>query len=326
MNGSPFIALVFGAPPDASSIAPRVDVLFYSLLGASVCVVLALFVVDLYFLIRYRRGSPAPRPPLKIASIKIEIGWMSVTLLIFLCFFFWGAHLYLYEERPPQNATEINVVARQWMWDIRQPNGRREFDQLHVPVDTPIRLLLSSEDVIHSFFVPAFRVKQDAVPGKIVSLWFDATKPGTYRLYCTQYCGTAHARMTGQVIAMPQEAYAKWLTEGNPLPGLENRGRALFIRYGCAGCHTPGAQIHAPQLEGVFGSLQPIENRQFIRADEAYIRDSILLPEQHIVAGYANMMPSFKGVIPDGELLDIIAYVKSLADKSPLPRPAPPSP
>ncbi|HVU25836.1 MAG TPA: cytochrome c oxidase subunit II [Opitutus sp.] len=319
-------SLVFGAPPDASSLAPRVDLLFYSLLAASAVVVAALFIVNLVFLIRYRRGSPAPRPPLTIPSIRIEIGWIAATLVIFLAIFFWGAHLFLFEERPPENATEINVVGRQWMWDIRQPNGRREFDELHVPIDTPVRLLLSSEDVIHSFFVPAFRVKQDVVPGKIVSTWFEATKPGSYRIYCTQYCGTDHARMTGRVIAMQPDAYAGWLAEGNPLPGLERRGRALFIRYGCAGCHTPGSQIHAPRLEGIFGRLQPIENHQFIRADEAYIRDSILLPEQHIVAGYANIMPSFKGVIPEGELLDLVAYVKSLADQSTPPRPEPPTP
>ncbi|HWA87744.1 MAG TPA: cytochrome c oxidase subunit II [Opitutus sp.] len=326
MTAIRIFSLLLGAPPSASSLAPRVDLLFYSLLAASALVVAALFAVNLCFLIRYRRGSPAPRPPLKIPSIKIEIGWIAATLVTFLGIFFWGAHIYLFQERPPPNATEIDVVGRQWMWDIRQPNGRREFDELHVPIDTPVRVLLSSEDVIHSFFVPAFRVKQDAVPGKIVSAWFEATKPGSYRLYCTQYCGTDHARMTGRVVAMTPDAYAHWLTEGNPLPGLEHRGRALFIRYGCTGCHTPGSQIHAPRLEGIFGHMQPIENRQFIRADEAYIRDSILQPEQHIVAGYANLMPSFKGVIPEGELLDLIAYVKSLADKTPSPRPEPDTP
>jgi cytochrome c oxidase subunit 2 len=326
MIAAPPLAILFGAPPEASSLAPHVDLLFYSLLAASALVVAALLVVNLTFLIRFRRGSPAPRPPLRISTNKIEVGWISATLVIFLCFFFWGAHLYISQERPPHGATEINVVGRQWMWDIRQPNGRREFDELHVPVGTPIRLLLSSEDVIHSFFVPAFRVKQDVVPGKIVSAWFEATKPGTYQIFCTQYCGTAHASMTGRVIAMPPDAYAQWLDEGNPLPSLSNRGRALFIRYGCAGCHTAGSPIHAPPLEGVYGHLQPVENRRFIRADDAYIRDSILLPEQHITAGYPNIMPSFKGVIPEGDLLDLIAYVKSLANQTPPPRPEPSTP
>jgi cytochrome c oxidase subunit II len=205
------------------------------------------------------------------------------------------------------------------MWDIRHPNGRREFDQLHIPIHTPIRLLLSSEDVIHSFFVPAFRVKQDAVPGKTVSAWFEATKTGTYHLFCTQYCGTEHSGMVGEVIAMTPEAYAQWLATGNAVATLPTRGRALFVRYGCSGCHAPSSPIHAPPLEGVYNSLQPVENRQFVRADLKYLRDSILIPDQHIVAGYQNIMPSFKGVIPESDLLELVSYLESLGAKTAAP-------
>lgn len=314
------LAVIFGAPPEASSLAGDVDRLFLALLGASALVVLGLVAVNLYFLVRYRRGSPAPRPPGRGHTLRIEATWITATLIVFLGFFFWGAHLYLKQERPPAGATEINVVGRQWMWDIRQPNGRREFNELHVPVGTKIRLLLSSEDVIHSFFVPAFRMKQDVVPGRIVSAWFEATKPGSYRIFCAQYCGTDHAAMTGRVIAMQPDAYADWLAQGNPQPGIEDRGRRLYVRYGCAGCHAAGSAVHAPPLEGVFGQLQPVENKQFVRADETYLRDSILHPEQHIVAGYANLMPSFQGVIPDADLLDLVAYVKSLGRPTPPPR------
>ncbi len=318
------LALLFGSPGDASTLAPRVDALFYALLGASALLVFLLVALNLTLLIRYRRGSPAKRGPLPFNTLKVEAGWISATLAIFLGFFFWGAWVYLDQERPPPGAYEINVTGRQWMWDIRHPNGRREFDELHVPVNTPIRLLLSSEDVIHSFFVPAFRVKQDAVPGKIVSAWFEATRAGSYHLFCTQYCGTAHANMTGRIVVMEPGDYARWLASGNRISNLPLRGRELFIRYGCAGCHAPNSQVHAPPLEGVYGHLQPIENQQFIRADDAYLRDSILLPAQHVVAGYPNVMPSFQGVIPEGDLLDLLAYLKSIgATRSPADRSSP---
>ncbi len=320
------LALLFGSPADASTLAPRVNALFYALCGVSAFLVLVLVVLNVTLLIRYRRGSSAKRGPLPFNSLKVEAGWISATLVIFLGFFFWGAWVYLDQERPPKGAYEINVIGRQWMWDIRHPNGRREFDELHVPVNTPIRLLLSSEDVIHSFFVPAFRVKQDAVPGKIVSAWFEATRPGTYHLFCTQYCGTEHANMTGRVVVMEPDAYAQWLAGGNQVANLPIRGRELFIRHGCAGCHAPNSQVHAPLLEGVYGQLQPIEHQQFIRADDAYLRDSILQPSKHIVAGYANLMPSFEGAITESDLLDIIAYLKSLGATRPSPAPTSLSP
>jgi cytochrome c oxidase subunit 2 len=315
--GGAILAVLFGSPGEASSLAPRVDALFYALCGASGFLVFVLVALNLTLLIRYRRGSSARRGPLPFNPLKVEAGWISATLAVFLGFFFWGAWVYLDQERPPRGAYEIQVTGRQWMWDIRHPNGRREFDELHVPVNTPVRLLLSSEDVIHSFFVPAFRVKQDAVPGKTVSAWFEATRTGAYQIFCTQYCGTAHASMTGRVVVMEPDAYAQWLAGGNQVANLPIRGRELFLRYGCAGCHAPASQIHAPLLEGVHGRLQPIENRQFIRADDAYLRDSILQPAKHIVAGYENIMPSFQGVIPEGDLLDLIAYLKSLGPAQP---------
>lgn len=311
------LALLWGEPADASTLAPRVNALFYTLLGASAFLVLVLVVLNLALLIRYRRGSPAKRGPLPFNALKVEAGWIAATTLIFLGFFVWGAWVYLDQERPPAGAYEINVIGRQWMWDIRHPNGRREFDELHVPVNTPVRLLLSSEDVIHSFFVPAFRVKQDAVPGKIVSAWFEATRPGTYHLFCTQYCGTEHANMTGRVVVMEPADYAQWLAGGNQVANLPLRGRELFVRYGCAGCHGPASIVHAPPLEGVYGRPQPLNGGGFARADDAYLRDSILQPAKDVAAGYPNVMPSFQGVISEGELLELIAYLKSLAAAEP---------
>jgi len=316
--GGTFSAFTQSAP-EASSIAPRVDGAFGGLLLASVILVVGLVALNGTFLIRFRRGSSAPRPPLKLKEWKVEAGWIVATTLAFLGFFFWGAGIYLDENRAPADADEIHVVGRQWMWDIRQPNGRREFDELHVPVGRPVRLLMSSEDVIHSFYVPAFRLKQDVVPGKVVSLWFQATRPGAYHLFCAEYCGTKHSAMGGRVVAMAPEDYAAWLAAGNTGGDLAARGRRLFTQYGCAGCHTPGATVHAPPLEGLYGRMVVVENGQFVRADERYLHDSILLPHQHVAAGYPDIMPSFKGVMSEGELLEIVSYLKSIGAEAPAP-------
>lgn len=300
-------------PPSASSLAPRVDHVFFTLVGVTVLLVAALTAINLYFLIHYRRGSSAPRPPLQVNPNHVEAAWIAATTVIFLGFYFWGAHLYIFEERPPGHALEIQVTARQWMWDIRHENGRREFNELHVPLGEDVRLVMSSEDVIHSFFVPAFRLKQDIVPGKVVSSWFHATKTGTFHLFCGQYCGTAHSAMVGDVIVMPPAQYAKWLAVGNTQESVAVRGRHLFERYSCAGCHDQPAAVHAPPLGGLYGSLVPITGGGFVRADEFYIRDHILRPGRvPIVAGYENVMPSFQNVIPESDLLDLIAYIKSL--------------
>jgi cytochrome c oxidase subunit 2 len=312
--------------PQASRQAGHVDALFYGLLAVSALIILLLITLNLTFLIRYRRGSSAPRGPLPFPMWKIEAGWIGLTTLGFLGLFAWGVGPYLALERPPPDAYAIDIVARQWMWDIRQPNGRREFATLHVPVGRPVVLRLTSEDVIHSLFIPAFRIKQDVVPGKITRTWFEATRPGIYALFCTQFCGTKHAGMLAEVIAQTPEDYAAWLEAGNINPALTDRGRQLFVRYGCSGCHTPGAAVHAPPLEGLYGRFVPLDGGTFVRVDDAYVRDSILEPAKQIAAGYAPLMPSFKNVIPEGDLLELIAYVKSLGPKTPSPVPPPARP
>lgn len=302
-------------------MASRVDATFFGLLAISGLVIAILFALNVTFLIRYRRGSTAARGPLTISTWKIETGWIVATTLIFLVIFAIGARLYLDQERVPADAYTISVVARQWMWDIRQPNGRRELDTLHVPTGRPIRLEMTSEDVIHSLFIPAFRIKQDVVPGKTVATWFEATQTGTYHLFCTQYCGTKHAGMIGEVVVQSPEDYAAWL-EAGPGAGVANqRGAQLFLRYGCSGCHAAMSIVAAPPLEGLYGKLIPLEGSKFIKVDEAYLRDSILEPGKDIAAGYKSVMPSFKGVMPETDLIEVIAYVKSLANASPAPRP-----
>jgi cytochrome c oxidase subunit II len=303
-------------PHRASTLAPRVDLIFWSLVGVSAVLVGGLAVANLYFLIRYRRGSPAPRPPLRISTVAIEATWISGTTFAFLAFFFWGARVYLAEERAPANALEINVTARQWMWDVRHENGRREFNELHVPLGEDVRLVMTSEDVIHSFFVPAFRLKQDVVPGKQVSTWFHATETGTFHLFCAEFCGTAHSAMLGDIVVMPAEQYAAWLTRGNTMEDLAQRGRRLFTRYNCSGCHDQPAAVHAPVLDHLYGALVPTRDGRMVRADDLYLRDSILRPEKDIVAGYDPLMPSFQNVIPESDVLDLIAYLKSLGSET----------
>ncbi len=307
-------------PPRASTLAPRVDLIFWSLVGVSALLVFGLVGSNLYFLIRYRRGSLAPRPPVKVRTAYVETAWITATTVVFLAFFFWGARIYLMEERPPAGGLVVAVTARQWMWDVRHENGRREFNELHVPLGEDVRLQMTSEDVIHSFFVPAFRLKQDVVPGKQVTAWFRATQAGTFHLFCAEYCGTVHSGMIGDVIVMPPEQFAEWLSRGNAMENLAQRGRRLFLRYNCSGCHDQPAAVHAPPLAGVYGSLVPTRDGRMVRADDAYVRDSILQPQKDIVAGYEPLMPSFQNVIPESDILDLISYVKSLAEPNADPR------
>jgi cytochrome c oxidase subunit 2 len=213
------------------------------------------------------------------------------------------------EETPPADALTIYVVGKQWMWKVQHPEGPRELDELHVPVGKPIRLVLASQDVIHDFFVPAFRMKQDVVPGRYRTEWFQATKVGEYRLFCSEYCGTSHARMTGRVVVMAPADYQRWLARGNATD-LASQGAALFRRNGCSGCHGPGASVHAPPLDGIYGKPQPLQGGGFAVADEAYLRDAILLPTKHVVAGYEPIMPSFQGQLSEEEVFALVAYLK----------------
>jgi len=285
----------------ASSAAGGVDRIAAALLLASCLVAGIVFGLIVFCLIRYRRGSLASRVPSSIPEWKFEVVWIGGTTAVFLGFFFWGAQLYLRMESPPPGAEEIRVVGRQWMWDIRQPNGHREFNTLHVPVGRPVTLRLASEDVIHSFFIPAFRLKQDVVPGKETSLWFAATRPGEYAFFCSEFCGSKHAEMSGTVIAQEPADYAAWLA-GNPAPGGPlAAGRQVYQRYGCVSCHGPDSRIRAPQLGG---RLQG--------ADDAAWRQAIYHPDPARAPGYSALMPSFQGVISEREMSDLIAYLQAL--------------
>lgn len=309
-------------PPADSPLATRVDILFYAWLALAGLVTIAVFFLIVYFSLKYRHGSRANRelpPPsaLRRESHRIEIAWIATPLVLFLGMGLWAAGIYYVHAAPPADATEIYVVGKQWMWKLEHQGGQREIDELHVPAGRPIKLVMTSQDVIHSFFMPVFRIKQDVLPGRYTILWFTATKPGDYHVFCTQYCGTDHARMIGHVVVMAPAAFARWLEAGNAPQSMAQEGAARFRQYGCSGCHGASASVHAPKLEGLFGRRVQLEGGSSVVADERYIHDSVMLPRKDVVAGYEPIMPSFQGEIAEEDLLEIIEYIKSLRDATP---------
>jgi cytochrome c oxidase subunit 2 len=271
---------------------------------------IALAGLIIFFSIRYRKGSRADRSNPPSGARGLEVAWTVIPLLIFLGIFTWAASDYAQLYRAPNDALPVFVVAKQWMWKVQHANGRREIDELHVPLGEPVRLVMTSQDVIHSFFIPAFRVKQDVVPGRYTSLWFKATKVGTFHLFCAEYCGTDHAGMRGRVIVMEPDAYARWLQQGNTTSGIAAQGFALFRKFGCSGCHSAGSSVHAPDLNGLLGRTVHLQDGRSLVADEAYVRDSILLPKKDVVAGYAPIMPSFAGQVSEEDVLALIEYLR----------------
>jgi cytochrome c oxidase subunit 2 len=265
------------------------------------------------FSIRYRAGSDADRTHVPRQGLPVEIAWTVIPLLLFLGIYAWGAVDYVKLYRAPDNAMSVFVVAKQWMWEAEHKNGRREIGQLHVPLGRPVRLVMTSQDVIHSFFVPDFRVKQDVVPGRYTSIVFTPSRAGEYRLYCAEYCGTEHSRMLGTIVVMRPAAFAQWLQAGPRQPGMAARGYQLYRRYGCSGCHDPGSSVHAPDLTGLLGRRVHLADGRALTADEPYIRDSILQPAKDVVAGYTPIMPSFAGQIGEEDILDIIEYIRESA-------------
>jgi cytochrome c oxidase subunit 2 len=297
-------------PVAASDMAERVDLLFYSMLLLTGLVTLGIFVLIIFFSVRFRAGSAADRSNPPAQKKWLELGWIFTPLAIFIGIFVWAAFVYAgFYRGGPDNAMTVFVVGKQWMWKAEHANGRREIDELHLPVDQPVRVVLSTEDVIHSFYVPAFRIKQDAVPGRYTSIRFTPTREGEYWLHCAEYCGTDHARMGGRVVVMAPTAFADWLQKGNANPSLAAQGFELFRRLGCSGCHV-NSTVHAPDLAGVYGRTIHLSDGRTLIADEAYLRDSILLPKRDVVAGYEPIMPSFQGQLDEGQLSALITYLK----------------
>lgn len=324
-------------PEQASTIAERVDALYFFLVGVSGFFTVLIFSAVIYFAIKYHHRTDAPhRPHLVNDNIWLEITWTVIPFALTMVMFVWGASIYFQMSRPPDNSLEIFVVGRQWMWKFQHPDGQREINELHVPLGQPVKLVIASEDVIHSFYVPAFRVKQDAVPGRYTTLWFEATKTGRFHMFCAEYCGTQHSGMIGRLVVLEPAQFAAWLSgtrDGGPGTALAStgprasrpqprpegsvadRGHRLFQQLGCATCHLQDRQGIGPLLSGIFGGQVRLRDGSTVLADESYIRESILQPQAKITAGFQTLMPSFQGRVNEEELLQLLAYIKSIGKR-----------
>jgi cytochrome c oxidase subunit II len=304
-------------PPTASQQAVEIDKLYIFIQVVTVVMTLVIFAGVIYFATKYRK-SVHPHPTQIEGSTKLELTWSIAPFIVMLVMFAWGAQLYYAAQNPPKDAMEVFVTGKQWMWKIQYPNGGREINELHVPVGKPVKLTMASEDVIHSFSIPAFRVRHDVVPGHYDSLWFTPTKPGRYHLFCTEYCGFQHAGMVGWVDVMDQREYANWASGGGAGGSLAEQGQANFAQLGCATCHQLDQQGRCPILRGLYNKPVQLASGQTVIADDAYLRESILEPNAKIVAGFEpNVMPNFKGQISEEGVIQLIAYIKSLSPTAP---------
>jgi cytochrome c oxidase subunit 2 len=317
-------------PEQASTVAPQVDAVFYYILGVSVFFSVLIAVLVIAFAVKYRRRSEAEVGTPTHGSLRLEAAWIIIPFILVMIMFVWGTSTYFAMARPPDDAMEIYVVSRQWMWKVQHPGGQSEINELHIPVGQPVKLVMTSEDVIHDFYVPAFRTKQDVVPGRYTRTWFQATKTGDYHLFCAEYCGTEHSRMGGWVHVMEPEDYEKWLAD-RPFRSMSVEGRNLFYKLQCVTCHSANAQERAPNLEGLYGSMVTLREGKPnpVRADEDYIRESILKPDAKVVSGYEPIMPVFllkksaddkEGHLTEEEMMQLIAFIKSLRHGDTPPR------
>ena len=304
------------SPEQASTFAPHVDALYVYLIAITAFFTLGITAVIIFFAVKYRRRHPSELPRPIAGSMVLELTWTIIPLLISMTIFVWGASIFFKAYRAPQQAMEIYVVGKQWMWKFQHQTGQREINELHIPSGARIKLTMTTEDVIHSFYVPAFRIKQDVVPGRYLQTWFEATRPGKYYLFCAEYCGTNHSGMGGYVYVMEPTAYQQWLAGGTGTESAASQGQKLFQERGCASCHQvdPGGQQgRGPTLYGLFGKQQAIEGDGNVTVDETYIRESILNPQAKLAAGFQNIMPTFQGQVNEEQILQLVAYIRSLA-------------
>jgi cytochrome c oxidase subunit 2 len=308
-------------PEQASTFAEAVDPLLIFLTAVSAAVTLLIFVMVVYIAIKYRRRHPDETPRPTIESKALELAWTVIPFVVAMVMFFWGARVYFMAFKEVPDALDIHVIGKQWMWKVQHPDGTREINELHVPLGQRVQVTLASQDVVHSFYIPAFRVKQDAVPGRYTKMFFEATKVGTYRLFCAEYCGTQHSGMIGWVTVMEPEKYQEWLAgtvSGEP---PAESGAKLFRQYGCMTCHG----VTAPSLAGLYGTerevVLPSGRRDRVKVDEAYLRESILDSGAKVVPGFEPIMPSFRGQMSEEQIIQLISFIKSIrnvADKTPL--------
>lgn len=299
-------------PPAASSIANSVDQVYYFLTGITIFFTVLIFSIIFYFMVKYRRRPGKAYDPETHTSLFLELSWTIIPSLICVVIFVWSSALFVRNNRPPANAREVFVIGKQWMWHVQHPEGPREIDALHVPVGENIKLTMTSQDVIHGFSIPAFRIKKDVLPGHYTSIWFKANRVGQYHLFCSQYCGTNHSEMIGWIYVMSPTDYAAWLAQGEGSESLAQQGARLFTKLGCDSCHGAAASSTGPSLAGLYGKPEKLAGGGTRVVDDAFLRQAILTPSSLHVAGYPQIMPTFTGQVDEQQVLQLIAYVKSL--------------
>jgi len=299
-------------PPVASSIAEGVDQLYLLLTGITLFFSVLIFSIIFYFMIKYRRRSETEVPPEVHSSLFLELAWTIIPSLICVVLFVWSSSLYIRNARPPASSTEIFVIGKQWMWHLQHPEGPREINELHVPIGVPVKLTMTSQDVIHDFYIPAFRIKKDVLPGRYSSIWFQPTQTGTFHIFCAQYCGTNHSQMIGWVYVMTPTDYAAWLAGGEKTESMAQQGERLYSQFGCGTCHSAESGGRAPSLVGLYGKPEKTQSGETRVVDEALIRQAILVPNSVRIGNYEPIMPTYQGQIDEEQMLQLIAYVKSL--------------
>ncbi len=298
-------------PAAASASAVQSDYMIWAFTAVILVLTAPIFIAITYFAFRYRQGKAADRTNTESRSNLIELSWMIIPFLLTLGFFFWGARLFDEHLHPPEGAMQINAIGRQWMWKFQYPGGQSEIDNLHVPTGQPVTIRMISQDVIHALYIPALRIQNEVLPDRYRDLWFQADKPGTYHLFCSEYCGTDHSVMDGMLTIMTPSDFQDWLSHAGTDQSLAAAGEAVFTSYGCSGCHEGRSTVRAPSLTGLFGKPVPLEAGSTVIADDSFIRDKILMPDHNKIAGYKQVMPSFKGVIAEDDLIRLVAYIKA---------------
>lgn len=303
-------------PARASVYAGHIDALMWTFTGVVALLAGPVFLLNFYFAWKYRHGRPADRDHVIDRSVAIETSWALIPFLLTIGFFGYSAWMFFDLQRPPPDALTINVVAKQWMWKFQHPGGQREIDDLHVPAGQPVKLVMTSQDVIHSLYLPELRIKHDVLPGRYTQLWFNADRPGVYRILCSQFCGFAHSQMIGRFVVLSPADYGRWLQGSQADLTLAGQGRALYTRLGCSGCHDPGGPVRAPSLSGLAGAAVALQDGSTVTADAQYLHDSITDPNRQIAAGYPAVMPTYAGVVDEGEIQALVAYIQSLGAHS----------
>jgi cytochrome c oxidase subunit II len=312
-------------PEQASVQAGQVDAVYFFMVAVSAFFSLLIATLIVVFAVKYRRRHDREIGVAIHGSLPLELLWTFIPLAIAMVMFGWGAKVFFELYRPPAGAMEVFVVGKQWMWKVQHTEGQREINELHVPVGRPVKLIMGSEDVLHSYYIPAFRVKADVIPGRYNTMWFQATKPGSYHLFCAEYCGTKHSGMVGTIVAMEPADFQAWLGGGAAEDSPVAAGARLFQDLVCNTCHLGDTQGRGPVLTGVYGKPVQLEGGGTVLADDAYIRESIVLPQAKIVAGFQPIMPTFQGLVTEGQLLQLIAYIRSLGSQGTSPSGTPPA-